>query len=74
MSLRGVKNLNIKELMDATLQFDASFLIRREHFSVEELRHLGTKSGCKVRRCTEQAIKISKDNAGNLSQIEKRDI
>ena len=29
MSLRGVKNLNNKELMDATLQFDASFLIRR---------------------------------------------
>ena len=41
------------------------------HFSVEELQHLGTKSGCKVRCCTEQTVKDCKDNGGNLSQEEK---
>ena len=41
------------------------------HFSVEELRHLRTKSGCKVGCCTEQTVKISKDNGGELSQVEK---
>ena len=38
------------------------------HFSVEELQHLGTKSGCKVRCCTEQTVE---DYGEKLSQEEK---